>query len=55
MIFISTAAPRAGSTPGTTAIRLRPWQQAPFWSLRLYIVVMLAVVAVGFARVAARP
>jgi len=33
-------------------ISLRPWQQAVFWGLRVYIVVMLAVMVVGFARVA---
>lgn len=31
---------------------LRPWQQAVFWGLRIYIVAMLAVMAVGFAHVA---
>ena len=39
--------------PEVTRVRLRPWQQAVFWGLRLYIVVMLGVMAVGFARVAA--
>lgn len=27
---------------------LRPWQQAVFWVLRLYIVVMLSVMGWGF-------
>jgi hypothetical protein len=27
---------------------LRPWQQAVFWGLRIYIVVMLAVTGWGF-------
>jgi hypothetical protein len=36
-----------------TRVALRPWQQAVFWGLRVYIVVMLAVMAVGFAKVAA--
>ncbi len=36
-----------------TRIRLRPWQQAVFWGLRIYIVVMLVVMVIGFARVAA--
>lgn len=31
-----------------TRIVLRPWQQAVFWALRVYIVVMLAVMAWGF-------
>lgn len=35
-----------------TRIVLRPWQQAVFWGLRVYIVVMLAVLIVGFAKVA---
>lgn len=39
--------------PEVTPIRLRPWQQAVFWGLRLYIVVMLVVMAASFARVAA--
>ena len=39
--------------PEVTPIRLLPWQQAVFWGLRLYIVVMLSIMAVGFARVAA--
>jgi hypothetical protein len=34
-------------------IRHRAWQQAVFWGLRLYIVVMLGVMAVGFAHVTA--
>jgi hypothetical protein len=36
-----------------TRITLRPWQQAVFWGLRAYIVVMLGVMVVGFAKVAA--
>jgi hypothetical protein len=36
-----------------TRTTLRPWQQAVFWGLRVYIVVMLAVMVVGFAKVAA--
>lgn len=36
-----------------TPVVLRPWQQAVFWGLRVYIVVMLAVRVVGFAKVAA--
>jgi hypothetical protein len=39
--------------PEVTRIPLRPWQQAVFWGLRIYIVVMLAVMVVGFAHVAA--
>lgn len=39
--------------PEVTRTVLRPWQQVVFWGLRVYIVVMLAVMAVGFARVAA--
>jgi hypothetical protein len=35
-----------------TQVALRPWQQAVFWGLRVYIVVMLAVMVVGFAHVA---
>jgi hypothetical protein len=38
--------------PEVTRVALRPWQQAVFWGLRLYIVVMLAVMVVGFTRVA---
>jgi len=38
--------------PEVTRIVLRPWQQAVFWGLRIYIVAMLAVMAVGFAQVA---
>jgi predicted cobalt transporter CbtA len=37
-----------------TRVSLRPWQQAVFWGLRVYIVVMLGVMAVGFAKVAGR-
>lgn len=42
------------STPpaAVTRIALRPWQQAVFWGLRIYIVVMLIVMAFGFAHVA---
>jgi hypothetical protein len=36
-----------------TRVALRPWQQAVFWSLRVYIAVMLVVMAIGFAHVAA--
>ena len=36
-----------------TRVALRPWQQAVFWGLRVYIVVMLVVMAIGFAQVAA--
>jgi hypothetical protein len=35
-----------------TRISLRPWQQAVFWGLRVYIVVMLIVMSVGFAHIA---
>jgi hypothetical protein len=35
-----------------TRITLRPWQQAVFWGLRIYIVVMLIVMAFGFIHVA---
>jgi hypothetical protein len=35
-----------------TRVALRPWQQAVFWGLRVYIAVMLVVMAIGFARVA---
>jgi hypothetical protein len=35
-----------------TRVALRPWQQAVFWGLRVYIVMMLVVMAVGFAKVA---
>jgi hypothetical protein len=38
-----------------TRVVLRPWQQAVFWALRLYIVAMLAVIVVGFVQFAARP
>lgn len=38
--------------PEVSRVILRPWQQAVFWGLRIYVVVMLAVMAVGFARVA---
>lgn len=31
-----------------TRVVLRPWQQAVFWGLRLYIMVMLTVMAWGF-------
>lgn len=39
--------------PEVARVALRPWQQVVFWGLRVYIVVMLAVLVVGFARVAA--
>lgn len=39
--------------PEVIRTTLRPWQQAVFWGLRIYIVAMLAVMAVGFAHVAA--
>ena len=35
-----------------TRVALRPWQQAVFWGLRIYIVVMLAIMVLGFVRVA---
>ncbi|MBV8456010.1 MAG: hypothetical protein JO122_05285 [Acetobacteraceae bacterium] len=35
-----------------TRVRLRPWQEAVFWGLRIYIVLMLVLMAVGFAHVA---
>jgi predicted cobalt transporter CbtA len=35
-----------------TRVALRPWQQAVFWGLRVYIVVMLVVMGIGFAHVA---
>ncbi|HEV2263872.1 MAG TPA: hypothetical protein VGR79_05005 [Stellaceae bacterium] len=38
--------------PEVTRIVLHPWQQAVFWGLRIYIVAMLAIMAVGFAQVA---
>ncbi len=34
-----------------TRVVLRPWQKAVFWGLRVYIVVMLAVLVVGFVNV----
>jgi hypothetical protein len=42
------------STPPAevTRIALRPWQKAVFWGLRIYVVVMLVVMAFGFAHVA---
>lgn len=33
-----------------TRAALKPWQQTIFWTLRVYILVMLIVMAVGFAR-----
>jgi hypothetical protein len=33
-------------------VALRPWQQVVFWGLRVYIVVMLVIMAIGFAHVA---
>ena len=38
--------------PEVTRVVLRTWQQAVFWGLRLYIVAMLAVMAIGFTQVA---
>lgn len=35
-------------------VRLRPWQQAVFWGLRLYIGLMLMIMAWGFFHVAGR-
>jgi hypothetical protein len=35
-------------------VRLRPWQQAVFWALRLYIGFMLMIMAWGFFHVAGR-
>jgi hypothetical protein len=35
-----------------TRVALRLWQQAVFWALPVYIVVMLVVMAIGFAKVA---
>ncbi|MDD2876644.1 MAG: hypothetical protein PHT60_07500 [Acidiphilium sp.] len=35
-----------------TRITLRPWQQAVFWGLRVYIVIMLLIMGYGFAHVA---
>jgi hypothetical protein len=39
--------------PEVARVPLRPWQQAVFWGLQVYIVVMLGVMVVGFAHVAA--
>lgn len=36
-----------------TRVALRPWQQAVFWGLRVYVAAMLVVMAIGFAHVAA--
>ena len=36
--------------PEVTRITLSPWQQAVFWGLRIYIVVMLAVMGLAFFR-----
>ena len=36
-----------------TRVKLRPWQQAVFWGLRIYIAVMLVLMIIGFAHVAA--
>ncbi|MBV8119107.1 MAG: hypothetical protein JO081_04105 [Alphaproteobacteria bacterium] len=38
--------------PEVARVVLRPWQQAVFWGLRVYILVMLAIVAIGFAQFA---
>jgi hypothetical protein len=40
--------------PEVARVVLHPWQQAVFWGLRVYIVVMLAIVAIGFAQFAVR-
>ena len=42
------------STPPApvTRVALRSWQQAVFWGLRIYVVVMLVVMAFGFVHVA---
>lgn len=40
--------------PEVARVVLRSWQQAVFWGLRIYIVVMLAVMAIGFVKVAGR-
>ena len=37
--------------PEVTGVPLRPWQQAVFWGLRIYIVVMLVVMVLGFVQV----
>ena len=34
--------------PEVTRVTLKPWQQAVFWGLRVYIVVMLVVMGIGF-------
>ncbi len=31
-----------------TRVTLRPWQQAVFWGLRVYIVIMLIIMGYGF-------
>ena len=36
--------------PEVTRVILPPWQQAVFWGLRVYIVVMLVVMGFGFVR-----
>ncbi len=33
-------------------ITLRPWQQAVFWGLRVYIAIMLVIMGIGFIRAA---
>lgn len=33
-----------------TRVALKPWQQTVFWGLRVYILVMLVVMAFGFIR-----
>jgi hypothetical protein len=42
------------SPPEVSRAPLRPWQQAVFWGLRIYIVVMLVLMVVGFVHVAVR-
>lgn len=34
-----------------TRITLKPWQQAVFWGLRVYIIVMLIIMGFGFLKV----
>jgi hypothetical protein len=40
--------------PEVTRVKLRPWQQAVFWGLRIYVVVMLVLIVVGFAHAIGR-
>ena len=35
-------------SPEVTPVTLKPWQQAVFWGLRVYILVMLVVMVLGF-------